>query len=305
MDLEVREVHNENPGMPKAWRRETKPHKFCPGCGHPVILKALGQVIDELGILDRTVFGCDIGCSLLAWDFFNVDSIQTHHGRTVPVMVGVKRANPDLICIAYMGDGGGYAIGAQHLVNAATRNEKITVIVANNTVYAMTGGQMAPTTMPGQETGTTPYGRDLEVAGYPMMGPEMVACIAPEGAYSARGTMANFVQLKKMIRKAIETQMESKGFSFVEALSSCPTNWRTNAKETWNFVEDEMTKYYSVGEFRTPDQKPQGPLGKIGKAMSEPMGGEGPVGEQDPDSRGKQEEAKIRNPKMNVTKEGE
>jgi 2-oxoglutarate ferredoxin oxidoreductase subunit beta len=129
------------PKIPKSWNLETKPHKFCPGCGHGLILKALGQVIDELGIQDRVVFGCDIGCSLLSWDFFNVDSVQTHHGRTTPVMVGIKRANPELIVVAYMGDGGGYAIVSQHLVNAATRDDKITVLLVNNTNYAMTGGQ--------------------------------------------------------------------------------------------------------------------------------------------------------------------
>ncbi|MFA5881126.1 MAG: thiamine pyrophosphate-dependent enzyme, partial [Eubacteriales bacterium] len=116
------------PQMPKSWRLESKPHKFCPGCGHGLVLKALGEAIDELGIQDKVVFGADIGCSLLAWDFFNVDTVQTHHGRTTPVVTGVKRANPDVICIAYMGDGGGYAIGSQHLVNAAARNERITAI---------------------------------------------------------------------------------------------------------------------------------------------------------------------------------
>ena len=177
--------------MPKSWNLESKPHKFCPGCGHGLVLKALGQVIDELGIQGQVIFGCDIGCSLLSWDFFNVDTIQTHHGRTTPVMVGLKRANPDLIVIAYMGDGGGYAIGSQHLVNATNRNDMITAILVNNTVYAMTGGQMAPTTMPQQKTETTPYGRDIKETGYPMMGREMVAAVAHEGAYVAREALLN------------------------------------------------------------------------------------------------------------------
>ena len=145
-----------SPAMPKCWNPETKPHKFCPGCGHGLALKMLGEAIDELDIQDRVIFGCDIGCSLLSWDFFNVDSVQTHHGRTTPVITGIKRARPELIGIAYMGDGGGYAIGAQHLVNSATRNEKVTAILINNTNYGMTGGQMAPTTLPGQKTETTP-----------------------------------------------------------------------------------------------------------------------------------------------------
>ncbi|RKO67970.1 thiamine pyrophosphate-dependent enzyme [Desulfofundulus salinus] len=243
------------PAMPKSWRVDTKPHKFCPGCGHGLVLKALGQAIDELGIQDRAVFGCDIGCSLLAWDFFNVDTIQTHHGRTTPVITGLKRANPNLIGIAYMGDGGGYAIGSQHLVNAASRNERITVILVNNTQYGMTGGQMAPTTLPGQKTETTPYGRDPEKTGYPTQGPEMVAAITREGAYVARGTVANLRQLKNYLKKALENQMAGNGFSFVEVLSTCPTNWRTNAEETWKMVEQELPRYFKVGEIKVPGQK--------------------------------------------------
>ena len=243
------------PKMPKRWNPASKPHKFCPGCGHGIVLKALGQVIDELGIQDRVVFGCDIGCSLLSWDFFNVDTVQTHHGRTTPVMVGIKRANPELIVIAYMGDGGGYAIGSQHLVNAATRDDKVSLILVNNTNYAMTGGQMAPTTMPGQKTETTPYGRDVTQAGYPMMGPEMVSAITQDNAYVARGSVAKFRQLKGYIKKALENQMAGRGFSFVEALSTCPTNWRTNAEKTWAFLEDKMTKQYPPGEFKVPAVK--------------------------------------------------
>lgn len=238
--------------MPKSWKIDTKPHKFCPGCGHGLVLKALGEAIDELGIQDKAVYGCDIGCSLLSWDFFNIDSVQTHHGRTTPVVTGIKRANPDLIGIAYMGDGGGYAIGSQHLVNAASRNENITVILVNNTQYGMTGGQMAPTTMPGQKTETSPYGRDPKKTGYPTQGPEMVAAITPEGAYVARGTVANPRQMKGFIKKALENQIAGNGFSFVEVLSTCPTNWRTNAEETWKFVEKDMTQYFKVGELKAP-----------------------------------------------------
>ncbi|MFZ5650636.1 MAG: thiamine pyrophosphate-dependent enzyme [Bacillota bacterium] len=241
--------------MPKSWRVDTKPHKFCPGCGHGLVLKALGEAIDELGIQDRAVYGCDIGCSLLSWDFFNIDSIQTHHGRTTPVITGIKRANPDLIGIAYMGDGGGYAIGSQHLVNAAARNEKITVILVNNTQYGMTGGQMAPTTMPGQKTETSPYGRDAEKTGYPTQGPEMVAAITQQGAYVARGTVSNAKQMKGYIKKALENQINGNGFSFVEVLSTCPTNWRTNAEETWKFLEKDMAKYFKVGEIKVPESR--------------------------------------------------
>lgn len=245
---------NIQPQMPASWRTETKPHKFCPGCGHPLVLKALGEAIDELKVNDRVVFGCDIGCSLLAWDFFNLDSVQTHHGRTTPVITGIKRARPELIGIAYMGDGGGYAIGSQHLVNAATRNEKILVLLVNNTQYGMTGGQMAPTTLPGQKTETSPYGRDVEQTGSPTLGPEMVAAITAEEAYVARGTIANVRQLKRYIKRGLENQLEGKGFSFIEAISACPTNWRTNAEDTWKMVEEEMPRYFKVGEIKVPGQ---------------------------------------------------
>ncbi|MCF8010153.1 MAG: 2-oxoglutarate synthase [Clostridiales bacterium] len=243
------------PAMPMSWRRETKPHKFCPGCGHGLVLKVLGQAVDELNIQDKMVFGCDIGCSLLAWDFFNVDSIQTHHGRTTPVITGMKRANPNLIGVAYMGDGGGYAIGSQHLVSAATRNEKITVILVNNTQYGMTGGQMAPTTLPGQKTETSPYGRDVSKTGNPTLGPEMVNAITGEGAYVARGTVSKVNKLKEYIKKALENQINGNGFSFVEVLSACPTNWRTNAEKTWKFLEEEMAEYFKVGEFKVPGSR--------------------------------------------------
>ncbi len=238
------------PAMPKSWRRETKTHKFCPGCGHGIFLKMLGEAIDELGIQDRVVFVSDIGCCLLSLDFFNMDAVQTHHGRATPVATGLKRANPDLILIAYMGDGGAYAIGAQHLVNAATRNERITVLVANNTNYAMTGGQMAPTTLPGQKTETCPYGRSVEEQGWPTKGAEMVAAIASDGAYVSRGTTAQPRVLKKYFKAALQTQMNKTGFSFVEALAACPTNWRTNNVDTWKFLEQDMESYFLPGEYR-------------------------------------------------------
>lgn len=240
------------PQMPKVWRVESKPHKFCPGCGHGIILKCLGEAIDELGLQDRVIFGCDIGCSLLAWDFFNLDTVQTHHGRTVPVLVGLKRVRPELVAVAYMGDGGAYAIGAQHLVASASRNDPVTVIVANNTVYAMTGGQMAPTTLPEEKTETSPYGRKIEETGFSLRGPELVASIAASGAYVARGSVAQVIQLKNFIKKGLKVQLEGSHFSFIEALSTCPTNWRTNARETWDFLEKKMHVYFPLGEFPVP-----------------------------------------------------
>jgi len=167
-------------------------------------------------------------------------------------MTGIKRARPELICIAYMGDGGGYSIGVQHLVSSAMRNEKITVIVANNTQYAMTGGQMAPTTLPGQKTETSPFGRDPGTTGMPFRGAEMISSIVQEGAYVARGSIANLRQLTGYLKKALKNQIEGKGFSFVEALSSCPTNWRTDAARTWEFIEKDMAGYFKVGEIKIP-----------------------------------------------------
>lgn len=235
--------------MPLCWNRDSKPHRFCPGCGHGLVLKALGLAVDELEIGDRVTFACDIGCSLLAYDFFRFPSMQTHHGRTIPVMVGLKKAVPEKMVIAYLGDGGGYAIGLQHLVSAALRDDPVTVILVNNTVYAMTGGQMAPTTLAGQKTETTPFGRDTAEMGLPLKGPELLIPVVNSEAYLARGTVAQVLKLKGMLKKALETQKKGH-FAFVEALSTCPTNWRTNAAATWSFLEQEMSSYYSVGAIR-------------------------------------------------------
>jgi 2-oxoglutarate ferredoxin oxidoreductase subunit beta len=237
------------PSFPQCVNQSSKPHKFCPGCGHPIVLKSLGFVIDELKIAEKTVLGLDIGCALLAWDFFNIDTIQTHHGRTIPTMVGFKMAKPDTITIAYLGDGGAYAIGAQHLCAAAERDDNITVIVINNTLYAMTGGQMAPTTICNEKTETTPLGRQC-VNQKPFQGPEMIAALADKDVYIARGIVSNPLQLRIFIKKALENQIQNRGFSFIEVLSMCPLNWKTDAKQTLEFLEKEMTKYFAVGEIK-------------------------------------------------------
>ncbi len=236
------------PNLPKAQNAEVGASKFCPGCGHGIILKSLAQTIDELDLQEKAVFGCDIGCSLLSWNYMNVDSVQTHHGRTTPVIYGVTRANPGTVGIAYMGDGGGLAIGAQHLVNATVRSENMLILLCNNTNYGMTGGQMSPTTMPGQKTETTPYGRDCEVTGRPAKGAEMVAAIAnPEKSYVARASVGNIRNLKKVLKRAL-TNVEKGGFSFVEVLSLCPLNWRTNNADTWGRLAT-MEECFEVKEF--------------------------------------------------------
>lgn len=236
--------------FPKCWRASSKPHNFCPGCGHGITLKVLGEVIDELKIQNKSVIGLDIGCSLLAGNFFEVDSVQTHHGRNTPTMVGFKRANPNAVALAYMGDGGAYAIGAHHLVNAAMRDDKITCIVINNTVYAMTGGQAAPTTMVGEITDSTPEGRKADQSGYPLRGPEMIAEITEHNAYVARTIVSDYYNLKRTIKRAILNQMNGYGFSFVEVLSMCPVNWKMDAKHSLEFLEQGMVPRFPVKEFK-------------------------------------------------------
>lgn len=235
--------------LPKSWKKSALPQKFCPGCGQAEALKILGYAIDELGLQEKTVYITDIGCSLLSWNMFDVDTIQTHHGRATPVAVGFKLAKPEAMAIAFMGDGGGYAIGAQHLINAAMRDDKITAILINNANYAMTGGQMAPTTLIEQKTTTTPTGRKLENFGNPIHGPEMLAQIAAPGAYIARTTSNDFHGLLSVYKKAIQNQIDGRGFSFVEVLAACPVNWKTDAQQSLAFV-DEMVKIYPLGEIK-------------------------------------------------------
>lgn len=237
-----------DPRFPNCYKVESKPHKFCPGCGHPVVLKMLGEAIDELGIAKRAIFLVDIGCSLLAWDYFNLPTSQTHHGRTVPVAVGFKMADPEKVVIAYVGDGGGYAIGLQHTIHSCLRNDPITTILINNTCYAMTGGQLAPTTIPGEITTTTPGGRDAVKTGKTIMGPELLKSVASLNAYLARGSVSKHLVLKNYLKKALENQINQKAYSFVEALSYCPLNWKTDAKETIAYME-EIEKVYPLGEF--------------------------------------------------------
>lgn len=231
---------------PKSWNQNSKPHLFCPGCGHAIVLKQLGRAIDELNIARKITLGVDIGCSLLAWNFFNADTVQTHHGRTTPTMIGYKIAKPEKIVLAYTGDGGGYAIGLQSLIHAAFRNNPITVTLINNENYAMTGGQMSPTTEEGIKTATSPNGKNIKF-GPGFKGPELLRQIAAKNAFIARGSVANPAQLKNLLIKAIKNQTENNSFSFIEVLSICPTNWKTNAQQSFERLET-MEKYYPIGE---------------------------------------------------------
>lgn len=238
----------KSPKFPNCYKVESKPHKYCPGCGHPIVLKMLGEVVDEMKIADKVIFLVDIGCALLAWDFFDLPTSQTHHGRTLPVATGFKMADKEKIVIAYVGDGGAYAIGLQHTLTSCLRNDPITTVVVNNTLYAMTGGQMAPTTVEGEITTTTPTGKKSKKLGKALHGPEVLSWVTQKDAYLARGSTDKPLVLKQYLKKAIETQLNG-NFSLVEALSACPLNWRTNAPETIKRVE-ELEKIFSLGEIK-------------------------------------------------------
>lgn len=234
-------------GMPDCLSADSKPSLFCPGCGESIILKHLGAVVDSEKIRAKTTLTIDIGCTLLSWNYFDFDIIQTHHGRSVPVAVGYKMSRDKRVVIALMGDGGAYAIGLQSLLHAAFRNNPILAIVINNTEYSMTGGQMAPTTIPKEITTTSPLGKDEDVFGPAFHGPELVRQIANPKAYVARASVSNPTLLDTIIIKAIKNQIDNDSFSMVEILSICPTNWKMNAAESFNFLS-KLEKIYPIGE---------------------------------------------------------
>lgn len=225
---------------------------YCPGCTHGIAHRLLAEVIDELGVMDRTVGVCPVGCSVFLYEYFECDSIEAAHGRAPAVATGVKRCLPDTVVFTYQGDGDLAAIGTAEIVHAAVRGENITVVFINNTTYGMTGGQMAPTTMLGQESTTTPGGRDQAKAGYPI---KVVELLSPlEGvAYAARTSLttpANVARAKRAIKKAFQTQLDGKGLSLVEVLSTCPTQWGMSPLDAMKHVDSVMTPYYPLGEFK-------------------------------------------------------
>jgi len=228
---------------------------YCPGCTHGVIHRMVAEVIDELGVRERTVGIAPVGCAVLAYNYFNVDFHEASHGRAPAVATGVKRARPDLIVFAYQGDGDLASIGMAEIIHCANRGEKVTVVFVNNAIYGMTGGQMAPTTMPGQVATTCQLGRDVEQTGHPIRVAELISTLRTP-AFVARATAHNpltAVYVKEMLRRAFTYQVEGTCFSLVEILSTCPTNWGIPPAESTEWLEKNMLPYYPVGIFKTPE----------------------------------------------------
>ncbi len=225
---------------------------YCPGCTHGIIHRLVAEALEELGVTNRTVGVASVGCSVFSYNYFNCDMVQAAHGRAPAVATGVKRANPNNIVFTYQGDGDLAAIGTAETVHSAARNENVTIIFVNNAIYGMTGGQMAPTTLPNQITQTSPYGRDVTVVGYPVKVCEMLSQV--EGAsYLERVAVNNVKNIKKAkqaILHAFKNQMEGKGFSLIEVLSTCPTNWGLSPKDSLKWLEDNMQTHYPLGVYK-------------------------------------------------------
>jgi len=228
------------------------PTHYCPGCGHGIVHKLLAEVLDEFGVREKAIVVAPVGCSVLIYDYMNIDGCESAHGRAPAVATGLKRVNPDNIVISYQGDGDLLAIGTGETIHAANRGENFTTIFINNAIYGMTGGQMAPTTMPNQITATTPYGRDTKDVGFPIRGCELLNTLeAP--VFIERCSIYDFkstLKTKKAIKKGIKNQIEGRGYSFIEVLSTCPTNWGMKPQEAADWVKDTMVPYYPLGNFR-------------------------------------------------------
>lgn len=226
---------------------------YCPGCGHGIAHRLVAEAIEELDIRGRTIGIAPVGCAVLAYNYLDIDMVEVAHGRAPAVATGMKRTNPDKIIFSYQGDGDLASIGAGEILHAAHRGEQITVIFINNAIYGMTGGQMAPTTVIGQVTATTPKGREAQGQGYPMHISELLA-ILPGTIYIERCSLhnpANILKTKKAIRHAFELQIDdAAGLSLVEVLSPCPTYWRKKPAEANKWIENEMTKIFPLGRLK-------------------------------------------------------
>jgi 2-oxoglutarate ferredoxin oxidoreductase subunit beta len=230
---------------------DTNTH-YCPGCTHGVAHRLIAEVIDEMGIRERMIGVASVGCSVFAYNYFDFDFVQAPHGRAPAMATGVKRSLPDRVVITYQGDGDMASIGMGEIVHAAARGENITVFFLNNANYGMTGGQMAPTTLPGQKTSSSPSGRDVEQQGFPIRSAELLSTL--DGAsYVVRRSLhdpKNIRMAKKAIRMALETQVRGLGFSMVELLSICPTNWGMTPLDSMKWLEEHMVPYYPIGDYK-------------------------------------------------------
>jgi len=229
---------------------------YCPGCIHGITHRLIAEVMDELEIRERTVGIAPVGCSVLAYNFFECDFAEAAHGRAPAMATGMKRVHPELIIFTYQGDGDLASIGTNEVIHAAARGENITTIFINNAVYGMTGGQMAPTTLPGMVTTSSPYGRDVKTQGYPLRVCELLSQL--DGAtYIVRRSAykpAEVRKLRRAIKTAFQVQMAGLGFSLVEVVSNCPTNWGMTPKESLTFVEERMIAYYPLGDYKVKDE---------------------------------------------------
>lgn len=229
---------------------------YCPGCTHGVAHRLLAEAIDELGLRERTILVAPVGCSVFAYKYFNMDGCEAAHGRAPAMATGVKRVQPDKMVITYQGDGDLASIGMAEIVHAAARGENITTIFVNNAIYGMTGGQMAPTSLPGQKTTSSPFGRDTILTGYPVRMSELLSTL--DGAtYIVRRSLhdvANIRKAKKAIVTALKVQMNGMGFSMVELLSSCPTNWGLEPVEALHWIENNMIPAFPLGDYKVNEE---------------------------------------------------
>ena len=237
--------------IPDSIKEGTK-YSFCPGCDHGVAVRLVGEVMDELGIRENTIAVASIGCSVTIYDFLDVDSLEAPHGRALAEATGIKRARPDKFVFTYQGDGDFASIGMAESLHTALRGENVTAVCINNTTYGMTGGQLGPTTLLGQGTTTSPTGRNVEYYGYPIKIAEHIA-LCDGTAFSARvslDTVANIRKAKQAIKKAFEIQLQGLGFSFVEILSTCPTNWKMTPQQAHDRVRNQMMEVFKPGVYK-------------------------------------------------------
>ena len=228
------------------------PLHYCPGCTHGIIHRLVAEAMDSLDITGRTIGVASVGCSVFTYNYFNCDMVQAAHGRAPAVATGLKRADPSKIIFTYQGDGDLASIGTAETVHSAARGENITIIFVNNAIYGMTGGQMAPTSLPGQVTQTSPYGRDVNTVGYPVRICELLATLDGTGYVErvAVNSVKNVRNAKKAIEKAFRNQVEGKGFSLIEVLSTCPTNWGKTPQGALEWLEQNMIPYYPLGVYK-------------------------------------------------------